>query len=85
MTDNPRSRPEPDDGGAGRIAAAAERYRNWGRWGPDDEVGTLNFITPEMVMTASSTRPAWQGLQPGDRLRAAESTDRNPPRRRSTR
>lgn len=53
MTENPRSRPEPDDGGAGRIAAAAERYRNWGRWGPDDEVGTLNFITPEMVVAAS--------------------------------
>jgi kynurenine formamidase len=23
------------------------RYTNWGRWGPDDELGTLNFITPE--------------------------------------
>ena len=20
---------------------------NWGRWGADDQIGTLNFITPE--------------------------------------
>jgi kynurenine formamidase len=26
------------------IAEAAERYRNWGRWGPDDVLGTVNFI-----------------------------------------
>lgn len=26
------------------IHQAAERYRNWGRWGSDDRIGTLNFI-----------------------------------------
>jgi kynurenine formamidase len=26
------------------IAAAAQRVGNWGRWGPDDALGTLNFI-----------------------------------------
>jgi kynurenine formamidase len=31
---------------AREIAALADRVRNWGRWGPDDEIGTLNFITP---------------------------------------
>ena len=30
------------------------RYSNWGRWGPDDELGTLNFITPERVLAAAS-------------------------------
>lgn len=30
------------------------RYRNWGRWGEDDERGTLNFITPEAVVHAAS-------------------------------
>ncbi len=29
-----------------------ERYSNWGRWGPDDERGTLNFITPERLLAA---------------------------------
>jgi kynurenine formamidase len=29
-----------------------ERYSNWGRWGPDDQRGTLNFITRERVVAA---------------------------------
>src|SRR5689334_5014264 len=27
----------------------AMQVRNWGRWGPSDEIGTLNFITPDAV------------------------------------
>ena len=27
----------------------AQRVSNWGRWGPDDQRGTLNFITPDAV------------------------------------
>jgi kynurenine formamidase len=27
----------------------AERLSNWGRWGADDQRGTLNFITPDAV------------------------------------
>jgi kynurenine formamidase len=30
-----------------------ESVKNWGRWGPDDELGTLNFITPEKVREAA--------------------------------
>jgi kynurenine formamidase len=26
---------------------------NWGRWGPDDERGTLNYITPDRVQAAA--------------------------------
>jgi kynurenine formamidase len=26
------------------VAEATRRYRNWGRWGPDDRLGTVNFI-----------------------------------------
>jgi kynurenine formamidase len=29
---------------AGAIAAAAKRCSNWGRWGADDVLGTLNFL-----------------------------------------
>ena len=28
---------------------------NWGRWGPDDQLGTLNFITPEMRAAAAQS------------------------------
>ncbi|HET8931023.1 MAG TPA: cyclase family protein [Acidimicrobiales bacterium] len=32
---------------------AAARVNNWGRWGADDRIGTLNFITPEVVARAA--------------------------------
>ena len=32
----------------------ARRVTNWGRWGPDDERGTLNLITPDRVVAAAS-------------------------------
>jgi kynurenine formamidase len=33
----------------------AKRVNNWGRWGTDDEIGTLNLITPEVVRAAAAT------------------------------
>ena len=32
---------------------AAEKYKNWGKWGPHDEVGTLNYTTPEDIVAAT--------------------------------
>ncbi|GIU89320.1 MAG: cyclase [Acidimicrobiia bacterium] len=31
------------------LQALAARVSNWGRWGPDDQRGTLNLITPDAV------------------------------------
>jgi kynurenine formamidase len=31
------------------------RLSNWGRWGPDDQLGTVNFVTPEVTAAAAST------------------------------
>lgn len=28
--------------------------RNWGRWGHDDQIGTLNFVTPERLVGAAA-------------------------------
>ncbi len=28
---------------------AAEKYKNWGKWGPNDEIGTLNYTSAEVV------------------------------------
>jgi kynurenine formamidase len=33
----------------------AEQVSNWGRWGSDDEIGTLNLITSQTVRDAAST------------------------------
>jgi kynurenine formamidase len=32
----------------------AKKVNNWGRWGPDDERGTLNLITDDVVRRAAS-------------------------------
>src|SRR5688572_2131665 len=31
-----------------------ERFKNWGRWGDDDQLGTLNFITREVRRSAAA-------------------------------
>jgi kynurenine formamidase len=31
-----------------------EKLKNWGKWGPDDFKGTLNYVTPEKVRSAAS-------------------------------
>ncbi|MGW0710044.1 cyclase family protein [Streptomyces sp. NPDC002643] len=36
------------------IAAAAARFSNWGRWGEDDVLGTVNFIDADTRMRAAS-------------------------------
>lgn len=36
-----------------RFDAWMEAASNWGRWGPDDELGTLNLITPEVRRAAA--------------------------------
>lgn len=35
------------------VRELARRLSNWGRWGADDERGTLNFITPDVVRRAA--------------------------------
>ena len=41
------------------LVEAARELSNWGRWGADDELGTLNFITSESI--AYATGRATQG------------------------
>ena len=35
------------------IRAAAERLKNWGKWGANDEIGTLNYTRPEDIVAAA--------------------------------
>jgi kynurenine formamidase len=36
---------------------AVDEYKkwpnNWGKWGTDDEIGTLNYVTPELIVEAA--------------------------------
>ncbi|MDX3312471.1 cyclase family protein [Streptomyces sp. ME08-AFT2] len=54
MTTFDRSDPE------GAIAAAAKRVSNWGRWGADDVLGTLNFL--DEAKRAQGARLARRGV-----------------------
>jgi kynurenine formamidase len=35
------------------VYEAAEQLSNWGRWGADDQIGTLNYITPADLVGAA--------------------------------
>ncbi|WP_319449731.1 cyclase family protein [Mycobacterium sp. RTGN8] len=35
------------------VVAKARQYRNWGKWGSEDELGSLNYVTPEHVTAAA--------------------------------
>ena len=39
---------------AAAFAALVEPLSNWGRWGADDELGTLNLLTPQRVAEAAA-------------------------------
>jgi kynurenine formamidase len=36
------------------VRELARQYRNWGKWGADDELGTLNYITPDKIVAAAA-------------------------------
>ena len=35
------------------ITQTGEKYRNWSKWGAEDQLGTLNYITPAKIAEAS--------------------------------
>jgi kynurenine formamidase len=43
----------PTDVSLEQFEAIFESVKNWGRWGPDDQLGTLNLLTPERVRAAA--------------------------------
>jgi kynurenine formamidase len=51
--DNTSEHPAEFIGVPSEMAATATRVSNWGRWGKDDEIGTLNYISKDQVRRAS--------------------------------
>ena len=54
--------------GASRVSVSEfeqifESVKNWGRWGPADELGTLNYITPAKVREAEDEQTREGRLQ----------------------
>lgn len=57
--------------------AYRERFSNWGRWGEDDQLGTLNHITAEVRTQAASLVQAGRSISLGNSLDTRPSP-RNP-------
>jgi len=57
------------------IAARAEAFRNWGRWGEDDVLGTLNFIDAAKRVEAAAL------VQDGEVISLAQAFDTNGPQK----
>ena len=47
------SEPDPETKGRQQFDQWFNEISNWGRWGKDDELGTLNLITPDMKTKAA--------------------------------
>ena len=47
------------------LRTLALQVRNWGKWGPNDEIGTLNYITREKIAAAAKLVTAGTGCALG--------------------
>jgi kynurenine formamidase len=59
----------------GAIATAAKRVSNWGRWGSDDVLGTMNFLTDDL------RRDAARLVRTGTSYSLSQSFDMDGPQR----
>lgn len=57
------------------VHETAKRCCNWGKWGPDDEIGTLNYVTPEDIKAAAGL------VRKGKTFSLALDFDRNGPQK----
>jgi kynurenine formamidase len=73
VSDDPQGldRQDPE----GEIGARAEAFRNWGRWGEDDVLGTLNFIDEAKRIAAAGL------VRQGRVVSLSQSFDTNGPQK----
>lgn len=55
------------------VRELSKKYSNWGRWGNDDQRGTLNHVTPELVAKAAAS------IRSGKRISLGLDFDQNGP------
>ncbi len=46
---------QPAEPSGDEVLGYFQTLSNWGRWGTEDQIGTLNLITPEKVQSASAS------------------------------
>ena len=55
--------------------AMFEAVKNWGRWGPDDQLGTLNYITPDHIRAATALVQAGRSVSLSIPINTASGPD----------
>ena len=72
-----------------QLDALYDSLRNWGRWGADDELGTLNFLTARAARRRGRAGAQRRHREPGPRLPgepvAGDAEPRAPPHARQRR
>jgi kynurenine formamidase len=76
----------PSADGTGRVDVSAEEFRalfqavsNWGRWGEDDELGTLNELSPDRIAAATKLVGTGEAVTLSHPLDTVESVDNPQP------
>jgi kynurenine formamidase len=64
---------------AAELATFHSALSNWGRWGPDDQLGALNLITPEVTAAAASLVRTGRRVSCARPLDTATSPDNSSP------
>ena len=59
-----------------KFGAIAARVNNWGRWGPEDELGTLNLITEEVRKRAAKSVESGKTFALGVAMSEAEGVQK---------
>ena len=60
------------------IYEASKKLSNWGRWGKDDQIGTLNNVTPQDVIDAGRLIKRGKVFSLGLSLKKTLQTNRQP-------
>ena len=69
----------PDPMATADVVAFHQTLSNWGRWGDEDQLGTLNLITPEVTATAAATVRKGRTVGCGRPLDTVSSADNPAP------
>lgn len=64
---------------AAEFAALVAPLSNWGRWGDDDELGTINLLTPERAMAAAAAVSEGRSIPLGRTLTVRPAADNPQP------
>jgi len=68
---------EPTDAEVAEVLRCLTAFSNWGRWGADDQLGTLNLLTPDKLRAAATEVRAGRSVPLSRQIAFAPQADRH--------